>query len=324
VVGVSGRLDPARVAAALAGRLGLAGATLTGPVDRGELGAIWRLEGDGHRYAVKLAFDPLDPGDLAEPAAFADAAADAGVRTPRVVRGPGGSVLHSVDGHDLVVLEWLDLLPATTDLDPVEVGRLVATLHQVPFTGTRSPHPWYSQPVGRDRWRELVRLTTAAGASFAAALAAHVDELVALEALLDPPPPERTCHRDLWSDNVRGLAGGGVCVFDWDNCGPSTPGEELALALFEFGRAEPARHRAIRDAYEDAGGPGRVRRRADFTMLVATLGHIGEFQLRQWLAAPPGSAARARAEAAVEEFLGLPPHPSFTRADVEQVLDAVT
>jgi Ser/Thr protein kinase RdoA (MazF antagonist) len=328
VVGVSGLGDSGRATIAAADTIartyGLRGpAVLTGPVDRGEIGEIWRLETAQGRYAVKVPFEPVDPAELHEPAAFADAVADAGVTTPRVLRGADGAVVQSVAGRQVVLLDWLDIQPPSTALDPVEVGRLVAGVHRVPFTGARPPSAWFSTPVGEARWRELVAVTRGAGAPFAEHLAGYVDALVALEAVIDPLPADRTCHRDLWADNVRGLGGGGLCVFDWDSCGPGSQSEELGLVLFEFGRGEAARHRAIRDAYDDAGGSGGVDSMRAFSMLIAHLGHIGEYQVRQWLEARPGSAEQARAAGAVEEFVGLPPYPRLDTGALEAILDAL-
>jgi Ser/Thr protein kinase RdoA (MazF antagonist) len=329
VVGVSrlGHGPPALAgaAAAIARAYGLDGpATLAGPVDRGELGEIWRLDTGQGRYAVKVPFEPVDPAELEEPAAFADAVAGAGVATPKVLRAVDGSVVETVAGQQVVLLEWLDLLPPDTALDPADVGRLLAGIHRVPFAGTRPPIAWFSTPVGEARWRDLVAMTRREGAPFAEHLADYVGALVALEALLDPLPADRTCHRDLWADNVRGLRGGGLCVFDWDSCGPGSQSEELGLVLFEFGRGVPARHRAIRDAYRDAGGAGRVDSLRAFSMLIAHLSHIGEYQVKRWLGARPGSAERDRASGAVEEFVGLPPHPRLDTDALEAILDDVT
>jgi Ser/Thr protein kinase RdoA (MazF antagonist) len=329
VVGVSALGDGGRAfeeaAAAIVERYDLDGpATLVGPVDRGELGEIWRLETGQGRYAVKVPFEPVDPAELHEPAAFADAVADAGVTTPRVLRTLDRSVVETVAGQQVVLLEWLDLLPPSTALDPAEVGRLLAGIHRVPFDGTRPPSAWFSTPVGKARWRDLVAVTRREGAPFADHLADYVDALVSLEALLDPLPPDRTCHRDLWADNVRGLLGGGLCVFDWDACGPGSQSEELGLVLYEFGRGDPARHRAIRDAYSDSGGLGRVTSTRAFSMLIAHLGHIGEYQVRRWLEAQPGSGERDRAADAVQEFVGLPPYPRLDTDTLEAILDDVT
>ena len=134
--------------------------------------------------------------------------------------------------------------PAGRRGPPRPLRRHAAAEHVVLAPGRRGP-------VARPRGCHPRR-----GCPFADHLADYVDELVALEALLDPLPADRTCHRDLWADNVRGLRGGGLCVFDWDSCGPGSQSEELALVLFEFGRGEAPRHRALRDAYRDAGGPG--------------------------------------------------------------------
>ena len=43
----------------------------------------------------------------------------------------------------------------------------------------------------------------------------------------------RTCHRDLWADNVRTSHDGGLCVFDFDNAGLADPSQELAMILVE-------------------------------------------------------------------------------------------
>jgi aminoglycoside phosphotransferase (APT) family kinase protein len=143
-----------------------------------------------------------------------------------------------------------------------------------------------------------------------------IPELVALEVFLGGAPRAlRTCHRDLWADNVRRTASGGICVFDFDNAGLADPSQELALVLAEFGYADPARSRAIRDGYADAGGPGRVTTYGDFAMLIAQLAHIVEIGCRRWLAATT-DAARVDSEAWVREFIDRP----LTRDVLEALL----
>src|SRR4029077_15008064 len=163
-----------------------------------------------------------------------------GVPTPNVVLTPEGAVLLDLDGAQVRLFEWVDLRERDEGLDPALVGALVAAIHRVPFEGTRPVDPWYREPVGATRWDELVEHLTGRGAPFAPELAALRDELVALEALLEPERALRTCHRDLWADNVRATAGGEVCDFDWDNYGHADPSQELALVLFEFGAGDPA------------------------------------------------------------------------------------
>jgi aminoglycoside phosphotransferase (APT) family kinase protein len=120
-----------------------------------------------------------------------------------------------------------------------------------------------------------------------------VDQLVALEVLMEAPANLITCHRDLWSDNVLPTADGGVGVIDWENSGPADPSHELACAVFEFARTDPGRVHALLDAYRAAGGVGTLRRRGDFTMLIAEMGHITELASGDWLEPNPRSPDRA-------------------------------
>ena len=116
----------------------------------------------------------------------------------------------------------------------------------------------------------------------------------------------RTCHCDLWADNVLPTADGGVCVIDWENSGPADPSHELACVLFEFARGDAGRARALAGGYREAGGPGTVSRRGHFSMLVAQLGHITETAAMDWLEPNPRSPDRAAATAWIGEVLDEP------------------
>ena len=292
-------------------------ARMTGPV-RGEQGQVWRLVTSTGDWAVKATFHELSESEAARIAAFQTAARSAGVGAPAVLTTATGAHLATVDGTALRLYGWVDICDPDVGLDPAAVGRLVAVLHRtiVPVWG--QPHPWYTEPVGTG-WDELVALGYEQQAPFADRLAAERDELGALEAMLRPMAPLQTCHLDLWADNLRRTAEGGLCLIDWDNCGPADPSREVALILFEFGRGDHRRLRAIYDSYLDNGGPGRLNTEADFSMLIAQLGHIGEMHLRRWLAAPPAASLRVREEAGIEEFLGDP----LRRSTIEDILDAI-
>jgi thiamine kinase-like enzyme len=179
--------------------------------------------------------------------------------------------------------------------------------------------PWSSQPVGAERWDQLVRQLADARAPFAGRLADLRDELVALEAWIEPPQVLSTCHRDLWADNVLGTADGGVCVIDWEDSGPADPNHELGCVLFEFGRSDPGRARDLMAAYRDAGGPATVSRRGHFSMLIAQLGHITELAARDWLQPNPRSPERADAVGWISEVLDEP----HTREVLDTLLTAV-
>jgi Ser/Thr protein kinase RdoA (MazF antagonist) len=294
-------VDVARILDAFG--LGSSGRLSDGPVASGRLGAIWRLDTEDGSWAVKQVGDPGEDesAELLEGARFQEAVLAAGIPTPAVRRTRAGEVI----AEGVRVNAWVDLHDADPNLDPVEVGQLVAGLHRVAFAGTVGVHPWYTEPVGAARWAELVRELRERRAPFADELDALLPELVALEAYLGGPPRDlRTCHRDLWADNVRRAEGGGLCVFDFDNAGLADASQELAVILVEYG-ADPGRAGLIRAAYAEAGGPGRVEAPTDFAMAIAQLSHILVEGCRRWLAATT-DAERADNEGWVREFVDQP------------------
>jgi Ser/Thr protein kinase RdoA (MazF antagonist) len=298
--------------------LGARGRLSEGSVASGRLGSIWRLDTDLGSWAVKQVEDATDSelAEINEGAAFQEAALAAGVSTPAIRRARIGDVVTTVDDVQVQLQAWVDLRPPAIDLDADHLGRLVAALHQVDFGGTIGTDPWYAAPVGEDRWRGIIRELRAGGAPFADELDALVPELVALEAILgDPPRALRTCHRDLWADNVRRTEAGSLCVFDFDNAGLANPSQELALVLVEFADRDGSRARAIQVAYAQAGGPGRVETPRDFAMPIAQLAHIVEEGCRRWLAST-SDVERASNAAWVREFTDRP----LTREVIERLL----
>ena len=312
-------MDAHRIADAFG--LGGSARLSTEPAARGKQGAVWSLETDGGRFAVKLPFEPVAEDGVRAATEFHEAAYAAGVPTPRVYRTLAGAVFADVGSARVRVYEWVEVLPPDTSLDPGLVGATVARVHRVPEP-RRDHSPvsaWYAEPVGARRWDALVARLRAAGAPFAPALAGLRDELVALDAWVVPPRRVRTSHRDLWADNLLPTPAGGVCVLDWENSGPADPWYELGCVLFEFGRGDAGRARALVEAYRAAGGPGRLTRRGDFSMLIAQLGHIAEHAANAWLTATDADA-RADAAAWVDELLGDP----HTRRVLADLLAAVT
>lgn len=215
--------------------------------------------------------------------------------------------------------EWVELLPPDSDHDPSEAGHVVAGIHCTPFTGTRPQHPWYTDPVGAAAWDALLDKLVAARAPFAWAMSAARDDLVAMEALLRAATDARTCHRDLWSDNMRPAVGGRLCVIDWENCGLASPGEEIAGVVFEFGRGDAYRAREVYRSYREAGGPGRVRTRGDFSMTIAQLGHITEMACRIWLDPASSAVERQRQEEKIAQALEQP----LTIVMIDELVEAV-
>ena len=298
--------------------LGSWGRLSDGPVATGRLGCIWRLDTERGSWAIKQVGDVPDE-DLAallEGAAFQEAALAAGVPTPAVRRTRAGEHIADCGEVRVRLHAWVDLHDPDASLDPRDVGRLVAGLHRVDFAGATGLDRWYTEPLGAARWSELVSVLRARHAPFADELDALVPELVAMEAYLGRPPRDlRTCHRDLWADNVRRALDGGLCVFDFDDAGLADPSQELALILVEYCTADPRRAAVIRAAYAEAGGPGRVEDPRDFAMPIAQLSHILAEGCRRWLTATT-DAERRDNEGWVSEFLDRP----LTRPVIEALL----
>lgn len=297
-------MDAADIARRFA--LGRAPRLSDGPVVRGKQGVVWRLETSDGRWAVKEPLRRSAEDDVRVATMFQEAAHEAGVPTPRVRRTPEGSVFATVQGTQIRVYEWVDLRAPDPGLDPAMVGSVVAAVHQVADTELGTPDPWHHEPVGAARWDQLIDQLREAGAPFAGRLAGLRDELVALDSWIEPPEVLRTCHRDLWADNVLPTADGDVCVIDWDDSGPADPSDELACVLFEFARTDSGRARALVDAYREASGPARVNRRGHFSMLIAQLGHIAEAAATDWLRPSPRTPDRADAAAWIGEMLDEP------------------
>ena len=308
-------------ARALARRFGLGGAAKLSdePVARGKQGLVWRLDTADGSWAVKMPFHPSSEDDARSATAFQEAAHAAGVPTPQVRRTTEGCIFATLEGQQARVYEWMNLRGPDAMLDPDLVGTAVAAIHQVPATDGSPLDPWYCEPIGAQRWDQLIQELLDAEAPFAGRLAGIRNELTELESWIERPHVLQTCHRDLWADNVLPTADGGICIIDWENSGLADPSQELGCVLFEFGRTDPGRARALAQAYREAGGPATVNRRGHFSMLIAQLGHITEMAAADWLAPNLRSPQRADAAAWIGEVLDQP----HTRELLDTILQAV-
>lgn len=93
--------------------------------------------------------------------AFQEAAYTAGVPTPQVRRTTDGCVFATVEGRQVRLYEWVDLLAPDSCLDPALVGAVVAAIHRVSVSDLGSLDPWNHEPVGADRWDQVVERRTA-------------------------------------------------------------------------------------------------------------------------------------------------------------------
>jgi Ser/Thr protein kinase RdoA (MazF antagonist) len=266
------------------------------------LGQVWPVQTDRGRWAVKEPFEAQDEAAEEANATFAELVFASCITTPQTMRTPDGRLLAAVDGKQFRVYSWVEIEDADPNIDPALVGELVAKLHLIRVHRDEEVDPWFTDPVGADRWRDLAAQHAARRSQWARSLAEYVTELAALEAMLEPPQALQVCHRDLWADNVRRHKPGGLCVFDWEDAGNGDPSHELAAVLFEYARGDPVRAHTLMSAYIEAGGPGRIAGRGTFTMAIAQLGHIGERSCQIWLDSDDPEE-RERADAGLQEFL---------------------
>lgn len=251
---------------------------------RGEQGVIWRLETNRGVFAVKELLLPLTAAEAAADVSFLEvAAAQPSFVSPVPMRTTAGSALAEIAGRQVRVHTWVDIREPDTQLDPARIGTMLAALHAVGDDRDDPVDPWYTAPVTASRWEQYARGLATAGAPCSSVFEDLIPSLLDLENLLEAPTNLRTCHRDLWADNVRATPDGDICVIDWDNSGPCDPSHELGMVLFEFGYESEPRARALYDAYLDAGGPGRLAGLGSFTMLIAQFGHFYEMAVGPWL-----------------------------------------
>ena len=75
---------------------------------------------------MKEPFEPIPPDEVREHANYQEAAHAAGIPAPAVLRAGDGDAFAELAGVQVRVFEWVDLRERDPNVDPAEVGRIVA------------------------------------------------------------------------------------------------------------------------------------------------------------------------------------------------------
>jgi aminoglycoside phosphotransferase (APT) family kinase protein len=232
---------------------------------RGAMGEVWRVETATGVWAVKILFPWNEPGACPPDVAIQEAAAAVGVRVPTITRSVEGDVVATVAGRGVRVYEWVDLdvpleVPIAEEM-VADAGWILGRIHSLPTAAPADPiDDWYTIPPSRDEWEALVGRADAAGAAWAARLAANVDAMVDLDHMTaGDPGPVIFGHRDFDPSNVlRRRRDGRLVVLDWENAGAIPADWELASALDSWTGADPMLVAALIDGYRRGGGTALV------------------------------------------------------------------
>ena len=185
--------------------------------------------------------------------------------------------------------------------------------------GGGPPDPWYHRAPATHAWAHAA----ASDATWSARLTDRLATLPELCAGVAPADPAELvlCHRDLHPENVLADPTGALVVIDWDNFGPAAPSQELARALFDWFCDNSATDldamQGMYEAYVREGGPGRITKPADFSMLLAS--RLNFLLLQTGIALDPHAEQRHRdwAEREIDEALHILPTP-------QQLADVLT
>lgn len=306
----------------------------TGPLvahEREWAGQDWTFTTERGRWIARELFDWFEEEGVDAEVALAEAAAAAGITTPRAVRSAGGRVVERVGGSRWRVFEHLVLGPApTTPADPrhaAMAGRIVARVQGLGLPAPQPVQRWLTYTRDEAEWRRLEAASTAARAPWAERLGEVIPTLVDVTGIVEPAdragePRLSACH---YAPNAFRVAGADdLAVMTWEHAGAMPPRWDLgtALAGWSVGVAGQVNTRAVEALLtgfaELAAVPGDLDLGIFSADVCANLNWLATRITIALDASDP--AAKAEAARAVPTLLVDPP----SRPKLEAVLDAIT
>jgi Ser/Thr protein kinase RdoA (MazF antagonist) len=295
---------------------GLGGGPLVRTVGgRGADGDVWRLRVADREYAVKRPYRPFDVEAVRREAELLDHLASHGVEVPTHVATPDGRLVAEVPdelgGGSARVSHWVVGTSVTDRAGEVaeHLGTLLAQLHSAAPTTVEPPRAWHTEMVPVVEWTALIERTV--GQPWHETLASRQGDLAAYAELVDRAGPGTgpfvLGHCDLHPDNALAAPDGSLRALDWEDAGPLVPARELAKTVLQWHMLgddvdEVAVAKTVA-AYRDAGGPGVVRTREDFAMVLCSETNFLAHQIRLVLDAGAPAERREQAHDEIAEAL---------------------
>lgn len=306
----------------------------TGPLvayEREWAGQAWTLATERGRWLARELFDWFDEDGIDAEITLAEAAAAAGIATPRPVRSAAGRIVERIEGSRWRVYEHLALGPEpTTPADArhaTMAGRIVARVQGLGLPAPQPVQRWLTYTRDEAEWRRLHAASTAAGAPWSDRLGEVIPTLVEITGVVEAAdgagePLFSACH---YAPNAFRVAGADdLAIMTWEHAGAMPPRWDLGTALASW----------------SVGVAGQVNTRAAKALLTGFAEHaavpddldLGIFSADvcaglNWLATrimialeESDPAARAEAARAVPTLLVDPP----SRPKLEAVLAAIT
>ena len=168
------------------------------------------------------------------------------------------------------VYSWVDIAQPVRRAEATDAAAILARLHALAIPDERPMDAWFRDAVAGDRWQEILAATRTSRRCLGAGPGASRARTRRGGALIAAGrhEPRITCHLDFNPENVLADTQGEPVVVDWENSGPAAAEQELASVLAEF-VPDPAGSAGFLRAYEEAGGPARLRDASSFAMCLA-------------------------------------------------------
>jgi hypothetical protein len=334
----SPRHAPAGVAEALAHVFDLG--TPTGPlvsVERQWAGQAWSLSTDRGRWLARELFDWYDGGDREVEVMLSEAAAAAGIETPRSKRSRNGAVIDAIEAGEgrtrWRVFEWMSLGPMPTT--PVDVkhaaaaGAVIGRVHALALPPPRRVDAWLRCRREEAKWWDLHDAAARAAVPWADAFAAAIPAIVDVSTVIDSVDPNdaavlSACH---YAPDAFRTAGDDLVFVTWEYAGAMPPRWDLGHALARWSAGvnaddvnEPAAL-ALLEAYRAEARDVDVGQ-LDLGIFSADISAALNWTAsRINIALTAGdSAQRAAAEREISHLLAAPP----SRLRYGRILDVVT